>query len=126
MRPFTEAEKQQLRAKRKDQQERRLKGFENVSPNEKYWSLAFVFCAVVFNVILFLQSRRFGTEQLYMLVITLIALFDHIAAHFVKQDWKRRLLKTVEWVIIFLALAYVAYQVWIRFAPKLTATFRGG
>ena len=125
MRPFTEAEKQQLRAKIKDQQERRLKGSENVSPNKKYWSLAFIFCAVVFNVILFLQFRRFGAEQLYILVITLIALFDHIAAHFVKQAWKRRLLKTVEWVLIAAALAYIVYQVWIRFATKLTVTTSG-
>ena len=126
MREFTEAEKQELQSKIRDQQERRLRGSESESPNAKYWSLAFILFAVALNVIILLLFRSLGHEQFYLLVITLLALLDHIATHFAKQGWKKRLLKTVEWVSIVSVLAYVAYQVWIRFATKLTVTLVRG
>ena len=125
MRQFTEAEKQQLQDKIKDQQERRLKGSENVSPNAKYSFLILIVIPVSFIVINLLVFRSFGIEEFGLLVITLLALFEHIAVHFTKAGWGRRLLKTVERVFIAAALAYIVYQVWLRFFAKLTVTLRG-
>ena len=126
MRQFTAVEKQQLRSKIRDHKERRLKRDESQSPLAKYWTLVIILCAVVVNLFIFLRFQRIGHEQFYLLVITVIALLDHLADEFAKQGWKRRLLKLTEWVLIILAFSYVAYQVWIRFADKLSATLVGG
>ncbi|MDE0299384.1 MAG: hypothetical protein OXN17_12185 [Candidatus Poribacteria bacterium] len=125
MRQFTAVEKQQLRSKIRDQQERRLKRGERESPNAKNWSLAIILFAIGINLIIFLKFRRFGYEQFYILVIMVIAQFDHLADHFFKQGRQRRLLKIAEWGLIILAFAYVAYLVWTRFASKLTTALWG-
>ena len=120
MRQFTESEKQQLRIKIRDRQERRVKPSESESRREKYAVLIFGLIPLALIVISFLIFRRIGHELFYTLVITVIALLDHIADYFAKRGWKRRLLKIAEWVFIVLAFSYVAYQLWIRFGSKLT------
>ncbi len=125
MRQFTEAEKQQLQEKIKDYQERRLKGSESESSNAKYSFLILILIPSSLIVINLLVFRSFGIEEFGVIVIILLALFGHIATHFAKAGWRRRLLKTVERVFILLALAYIAYQVWLRFAVKLTVTLQG-
>lgn len=125
MRQFTEAEKQQLRAKIKDQKERRLKGFESESSNAKHSFLILILIPLSLIVINLLVFRSFGIEEFGLLVITLLALFEHIAVHFTKSGRRRRLLKTVEWVFIAAALAYIVYQGWLRFFAKLTVTLQG-
>ena len=122
MRQFTATEKQQLQSKIRDRHERWLKRPEKESPNAKYWLLAIILFAVAFNVIIFLIYRSFGADQLYLLVIMLMALFDYIASYFATRGWKKRLLKMVEWVFIVTTLAYVVYQVWLRFVAKPTVT----
>ena len=126
MREFTANEKQQRRAKIRDHRNRRFWGAKSDSPLAKYLTLAIILCAVAVNLFIFLRFQRIGHEQFYLLVITVIALLDHLADEFAKQGWKRRLLKITEWVLIILAFSYVAYQVWIRFADKLSATLVGG
>lgn len=126
MREFTANEKQRLRAKIIDHRKRRFWGAKPESPLAKYWTLAIILCAVAVNLFIFLRFQRIGHEQFYLLVITVIALLDHLADDFAKQGWKRRLLKITEWVLIILAFGYVAYQVWIRFEDKLSDTLVGG
>lgn len=130
MRQFTDAEKQLLEAKIKDEQERQNQAVKEIARRKeeaskraaspvlqfmvrfpgKYDFLGFIFCLLVFNAIFILiwrdQLSGQYTHPLYAgLVVTLMLLFDHIA-YFI---FPSRVMKTVAWSWTVLGGAYVVW-----------------
>ena len=120
MRQFTDAEKQMLQAKIKDQQDRqhqtvreiarRSDGKKRVSPAWKYGFLGLFICLIAFNVYILLDSDLSSFDQYGGLAIVLWILFDHIAVYFTKTGWQRRVMTAVARIWFVFALAY---GVWI-------------
>ena len=129
MKQLTDAEKQELAAKIKDEQERQQnlresnpdlpESFEAASAKTgivgkfvpkrfwKYGLLGIILCLLAFGVMNLLQSRNFGYDQYGSLVIGLMLLFNHIAFNFTKTGWKSRVMKTIAWVWIAFGLVYI-------------------
>ena len=128
MKQLTDAEKQELAAKIKDEQERQQnlretnpdlpESFEAASAKTgiiqkfasrrlwKYGFLGIVLCLLAFSVMNLLRSRNFGYDQYGGPVIGLILLFNHIAYYFTTKGWKSIVMKTVAWVWIAFGLVY--------------------
>ena len=124
MRVFTDAEKQQLQAKIKDEQERqrvlkeiaqienekeskRSKGIISTALSFKYGLLAIIIFLLVWNVATLLKWRNFGYDQYLNLAVALMLLFNHIAWHFTKKGRLSRVMKTVAWIWIVFVFAYL-------------------
>ena len=122
MRQFTDAEKQQLQIKIKDEGERQKQAVrelarrndgtpkKRVSPAWKYGFLGVILCLVAFNVYILLNMRNLGFDQFGGLMFVLWILFDHIAVYFTKTGWQRRVMTTVARIWFVFTLAY---GVWI-------------
>ena len=121
MREFTDVEKQELRAKIKDEQERQKQLVEELarlkdgaprrlSTAVKYVYLGFVLCLLAFNVFILLNLRHIGLDKFGGLIFVLWALFDCIAVYFTKTGWQRLVMKTAAriWFIFMFA-----YGLWI-------------
>ena len=124
MRVFTDAEKQQLQAKIKDEQERqrvlkeiaqienekeskRKKGIISTALSYKYGFLVLIICLLVWDVTSLLERRNSGYDQYGSLIIVLILLFNHIAYQFTKKGWLSRVMKTIAWIWIAFVWAYL-------------------
>ncbi len=112
MKTFTDAEKQQLQAKIKDEQERqrvlkeiaqienekeskRKKGIISTALSYKYGFLVLIICLLVWDVTSLLERRNSGYDQYGSLIIVLMLLFNHIAYQFTKKGWLSRVMKTI-------------------------------
>ena len=104
MKQFTDAEKQILQAKIKDQQERRASKKESTA--SKYGFLGIILCLLAFNVFLLLKRQHFGFDQYGNLVVALMLLFNHIAFDFTTSGWQSRVMKTTAVIWIVLVFAY--------------------
>ncbi len=124
MRVFTDAEKQQLQAKIKDEEERQrvlkeIAQIENEKESKrrrdiistafsfKYVMLVFIICLLVWNVALLLKRRNFSYDQYLNLVVALMLLFNHIAYYFTQRGWLSRVMKTIAWLWIVFVFAYL-------------------
>lgn len=129
MKQLTDAEKQELEAKIKDEQERQQnlretnpdlpESFEAASAKTgiirkfasrrlwKYGFLGVVLCLLAFSIINLLRSRNFGYDQYGNLVIGLGLLFFHIAYYFTTKGWKSVVMKTVAWVWLVFGWVYI-------------------
>ena len=150
MRQFTDAEKQILQAKIKDEQVRREQAVKEIArrieeeasksravsrtPSAlgslrrtlpelgsfwKYGFLGVILCLLAFNVILALIWEvplkdplfdRHADPMYAGFVVALMLLFNHIAFYFTKSGWQSRVMKTVAWIWIVLASAYVIWM----------------
>ena len=123
MRVFTEAEKQQLQAKIKDEQERqrvlreslqiakekesqRRRGIVSTVLSYKYVMLGFLlFVLIGYLIVLPPQSYNYHS---YLGPITLLmVLFNHIAWNFTKRGWLSRVMKTIAWIWIVFVCVYL-------------------
>ena len=124
MRVFTDAEKQQLQAKIKDEQERqrvlreiaqienekaskRRKGIISTVLSYKYGFLVLIFCLLIWDIRLLLERQNFDYDQYGGLIIGLMLLFNHIAYYITKKGWLSRVMKTIAWVWIVFGFAYL-------------------
>ncbi len=115
MRGFTDAEKQQLQAKIKDERERqrvlreivqienekeskRMRGVISTALSFKYGFLVLIICLLVWDVASLLKWRYFDYGQYPGLMIGLVLLFNHVALHFTKRGWSSRVMKTIAWI----------------------------
>ena len=136
MKHLTDAEKQQLDAKIKEEQKRQqalresnpdlpesfkvasaeTQGMKRFVPKSlwKYGLLVVILCLLVFNGILFFQGRDSGSAKVFNLnlMIALMLLFNHIAFSFTKTGWKSRVMKIVAWVWMILVFVYI-YISWV-------------
>ncbi len=136
MKQLTDAEKQQLDAKIKEEQKRQqalresnpdlpesfkaasaeTQGMKRLVPKSlwKYGLLVVILCLLVSNGILFFQGRDSGSAKVFNLnlMIALMLLFNHIAFNFTKTGWKSRVMKIVAWVWMILVFVYV-YISWV-------------
>jgi hypothetical protein len=123
MRQFTDAEKQQLEAKIKDEQERQIQIVKELvqrndgappkkSTAAKYVYLGFFLCMLALQAFTFilLIGRNLGFYQFGGLMFVLWVLFDWIAVYFTKTGWQRRVMTTVARIWFVFTLAY---GVWI-------------
>ena len=120
MRPFTDAEKQQMQSKIKDEQERqnqavreiarRRDGKKPESPAFKYGYLVFIILFLTFNVYILLKGELSVLHRYSAVILVLWFLFDHIADYFTKTGWQRRVMTAVARIWSVFALAY---GVWI-------------
>lgn len=121
MRQFTDAEKQELKEKIKDEQERQKQLAELLAQQKdgapqktstagKFIYLGIVLCLLAFNVIILLNVRHIRPDQFGGLIFALWAIFDCIAVYFTKTGWRRLVMKTVArvWYVVMFA-----YGVWI-------------
>ena len=123
MRVFTDAEKQQLQAKIKVEQERqrvlreitqienekeskRRKGIISTVLSYKYLMLGFLlFVLIGYLIVLPPQSYNYHS---YLAPITLLmVLLNHIAWNFTRRGWPSRVMKTIAWVWIVFVCAYL-------------------
>ena len=124
MKTFTDAEKQQLQAKIKDEQERqrvlkeiaqienekeskRKKGIISTALSYKYGFLVLIICLLVWDVTSLLERRNSGYDQYGSLIIVLMLLFNHIAYQFTKKGWLSRVMKTIAWLWMVFVWAYL-------------------
>ena len=136
MKQLTDAEKQELEAKIKDEQKRQqnlretnpdlpesfevasaeTQGMRRLVPKYlwKYGFLVILLCLLAFNVVLFFQGRDFGSKKVInvSLMLALLLLFNHIASYFTTKGWKSWVMKTVTWVWIVLVFVYM-YISWV-------------
>ncbi len=127
MRVFTDAEKQQLQAKIKDEQERqrvlreiaqienekaskRRKGIISTVLSYKYGFLVLIFCLLIWDIRLLLERQNFDYDQYGGLIIGLMLLFNHIAYYITKKGWLSRVMKTIAWVWIVFGFAYLFWS----------------
>ena len=127
MRVFTDAEKQQLQAKIKDEQERqralkeiaqienekesnRRKGIISTVLSYKYGFLALILCLLIWDIRLLLERQNFDYDQYGGLIIVLMLLFNHIAYCITKKGWLSRVMKTIAWVWIVFGFAYLFWS----------------
>ena len=129
MRQLTDAEKQQLAGKIKDEQERQ-QGLRETNPDlpesfekaaaktgllrktvpsalRKYGMLGFILCLLVLSVLHLIKYRDFAYDEYGTLVVVLMLLFNHVAHHFTKTGWKSRMMKTVAWTWMVLGFVYI-------------------
>jgi hypothetical protein len=124
MKTFTDAEKQQLQAKIKDEEERqrvlkeiaqiekekeakRRQGIISTVLSHKYGFLAIIICLLIWNVVSLSKWRNFDYDQYGNLMIGLALLFNHIAFHFTKKGRLSRIMKTIAWIWIVFVFAYL-------------------
>ena len=124
MKVFTDAEKQQLQAKIKDEQERqrtlresiqiekekeskRSRGIISTVLSVKYGFLVFILLLIVLDIHLLLPLRHYDPHSFLALVVTLMLLFNHIAYQFTKRGWLSRVMKTIAWIWIVFGSAYL-------------------
>ena len=132
MQVFTDAEKQQLQAKIKDEQERqrvlresiqiekekeskRSKGIISTALSYKYSMLGFILFLIALNIYLLLPLRNYDSHIFLTPMVTLMLLFNHIAYHFTKKGWINRVMKMIAWTWIVFVWAYIFWIFWIRF-----------
>ena len=125
MRVFTDAEKQQLQAKIKDEQERqrmlkeiaqiesekeakRNKGIISTALSVKYGFLLVILCVLALSVRAMLPFgwRSYPPAYLSFMVV-LGVLFNHIAWHFTKKGRLNRVMKTVAWAWMLFVVGYL-------------------
>ena len=127
MRVFTDAEKQQLQAKIKDEQERqrvlkeivqienekeakRMKGIISKALSFKYGFLMLIICLLVRDVTFLLERlerRNVDYDEYGNLMIVLMLLFNHIAFFITEKGWLSRVMKTIAWIWIAFVWAYL-------------------
>ncbi len=124
MRVFTDAEKQQLQAKIKNEQKRqralreniqiekekeakRSRGIISTALSFKYGFLVLIICLLIWEVAALLKWRNFGYDQYGNLMIVLMLLFNHIAYFVTKRGWLSRAMKTVACIWIVFVFAYI-------------------
>ena len=136
MKQLTDAEKQQLDAKIKEEQKRQQalrelnpdlpESFEEASAKTilpkkfapkhlwKYGLLGIILCLLAFNTFLFFRMPNFGANRgvNLNLLIAFMLLFNHIAFNFTKTGWKSRVMKIVALVWIVLVCVYM-YISWV-------------
>ena len=125
MKQLTDAEKQELETKIKDEQERQ-QTLREMYPNPpeksketsagtdftssylwKYGFLAFILCLLAVNVFIFFKWQKFGWDEYLVPMVTLMLLFNHVAYYLTTKGWKSVLMKTVAWVWIVLVYVYM-------------------
>ena len=123
MRVFTDAEKQQLQAKIKDEQERqrvlkeiaqienekeskRRKGIISTALSYKYVMLGFLLFVLIGYVIL-LPPQNYSYHNYLGPITLLIVIFNHIAWNFTKRGWLSRVMKTIAWLWMVFVVAYL-------------------
>ncbi len=124
MRVFTDAEKQQLQAKIKDEQERqrvlkeiaqienekeakRKKGIISTALSYKYSMLGFILFLIALNIFLLLPRQNYDYYTYLVPMVTLMLLFNHIAYQFTKKGWLSRVMKTIAWIWIVFVCVYL-------------------
>ena len=124
MKTFTDAEKQKLQAKIKDEQERqrvlreiaqienekeskRRRGIISTALSTKYGFLVLILCLLVWSITSLLERRNSGYDQYGNLIVGLMLLFNHIAYHFTKKGWLSRVMKTIAWIWLGFGWAYI-------------------
>ena len=136
MRQLTDAEKQQLAGKIKDEQERQQglretnpdlpESFEEASAKNglvrrfipkhlwKYGFLGIILCLLAFNAFQFLKWPGFGSNTIINLnlMIALMLLLNHIAFNFTKTGWESRVMKIVACVGMLFVFVYM-YIAWV-------------
>ena len=124
MRVFTDAEKQQLQAKIKDEQERqrvlreiaqienekeskRMKGIISTALSYKYGFLALILFLLVWSADPLLKWQNFDRFRFSNLVAPLMLLFNHLAYNFTKKGWLSHVMKTIAWIWVAFGCAYL-------------------
>ena len=124
MKTFTAAEKQQLQAKIKDEQERqrtlresiqiekdkeskRRRGIISTVLSVKYGFLVVILCVLALNVSLLPFGWRIDSPVNLSSMVVLGVLFNHIAWHFTKKGRLSRVMKTIAWIWMGFVLAYL-------------------
>ena len=125
MRVFTDAEKQQLQAKLKDEQERqrvlreslqiekdkeskRSRGIISTVLSVKYGFLLVILCVLVFHLrVLLLFGWQIDSPVNLSFMVVLGVLFNHIGWHVTKKGRLSRVMKTVAWIWMVFVLAYL-------------------
>ncbi len=133
MKTFTDAEKQRLQTKIKDEQERqqvlreslqiekekeakRSRGVISTAFSFRYGFLLLIICLLIWDVASLLERRNFGYDQYGNLIIVLVLLFNHIAYQLTKKGWLSRVMKTIAWIWVVFSFAYIFWIFYIRFA----------
>ena len=123
MRVFTDAEKQQLQTKIKDEQERqrvlreiaqienekeskRKKGIISTALSFKYIMLGFLLFVLIGYVILLLP-RNYSYHNYLGPITLLMVIFNHIAWNFTKRGRLSRVMKTIAWIWMVFVFAYL-------------------
>lgn len=124
MKVFTDAEKQQLQAKIKDEQERqrilreiiqiekekeakRSRGIISTVVSYKYGFLLLILFLVVWSADPLMKWQNFDRFQFSSIVVPLMLLFNHIAYQFTKKGWLSRVMKTIAWIWIVFGCTYL-------------------
>ena len=123
MKTFTDAEKQQLQAKIKDEQERqrvlreiaqienekeskRSKGIISTAFSYKYVMLGFLLFVLIRYLIL-LPPQNYSYHNYLGPITLLMVILNHIAWNFTKRGWLSRVMKTIAWIWIVFVCAYL-------------------
>ena len=124
MRIFTDAEKEQLQTKIEDEQERqrvlreiiqiekekeskRGKGIISTALSYKYSMLGFILFLIALNIFLLLPRQNYDYHTYLAPMVTLMLLFNHIAWNFTKRGRLSRVMKTIAWIWMAFAVAYL-------------------
>ena len=135
MRGFSDAEKQQLQAKIKNEQERQQQMAQEIILNNpedsettstgtwfvpsnlwRYGFLGVIICLLAFNGLILLKWGNFNHVPYVNLVVALGLLFHHIAFYFTKTGWPSLVMKTIAGIWIVFGLAYAGWALHIQLA----------
>ena len=123
MRVFTDAEKQQLQAKIEDEQERqrglreslqiekekeskRRKGIISIAFSYKYVLLGFLLFVLI-GYLIVLPPQSYNSHTYLGPITLLMVLLNHIAWNFTKRGRLSRVMKTIAWIWMAFAVAYL-------------------
>ena len=124
MKQLTNTDKQQLKMKIEEEQERQQtlrEMYPNPAENSKeasvgteftssylwkYGFLALILCLLAYGLFLQFKWRKFEYDEFGGLVVPLMLLFNHIAYYFTTKSWKSIVMKTVAWVWMVLGFVY--------------------
>ena len=123
MRVFTDAEKQQLQAKIKDEQERqrvlreiaqiesekesnRRRGIISMALSYKYIMLGFLLFVLI-GYFIVLPPQNYSYHNYLGPITLLMVIFNHIAWNFTKRGWLSRVMKTIAWIWIVFVCVYL-------------------
>lgn len=124
MKALTYAEKQQLRAKIKEERVRQR--VLRMNPNTpaaspevdfifnhfwKYGMLAIILYLLGSNMMYLLKRQDVAYDEYGTLMIVLGLLFNHIAYNFTKTGWKNRVMRAVAWMWLILVFVYTFWVV---------------
>ena len=126
MQTFTDAEKQQLQAKIKDEQERqrvlreiaqienekeskRRKGIISTVLSYKYLMLGFLLFVLIGYLIL-LPPQSYNYHSYLGPITLLMVLLNHIAWNFTRRGWPSRVMKAIAWIWIVFVCAYLFWS----------------